>query len=354
MITLPRLIFPDPRAHEVAEVEPREPSLEECEALRITDSSPIPKPTPVIRISGEIISTPEAITVISGQPKSGKSAFCSMLIAGAIAQGEIDGLLEVEVLNNNAKRAVIHFDTEQAPWKQQDNQRTILRRANLSSCPPYYMSYNFRQLDIEELQMYVTTICKTGSADFGGIHSIFIDGIADFIKDPNDPAASFDIVKYFENIAQQYFCPVIVVVHTNPGGDKERGHLGSQVQRKAEGILSIKKEGNVSFIDPKLLRHAGDNIPKIQFRYDYEKSYHTQCYETDPHDRKMLDRINKLQLICTKVFSGQQSYSYADAIQAIVRETARGMNSAKEIFKEMKAHELIVQGTDKNWRGLVV
>jgi len=330
--------------------------LSDFEYLRITDSTMIPKPTPIIEIAEEIISTPEAITVISGLPKAGKTALLSILIAGAILiQGIlIDGLDLVKVLLNQFKKAVIHFETEQAPWKQQANQHTILKRAGLEKCPDYFLSYNIRKLSVEELQETVTAICQAAAEKHNGIHSIFIDGIADFIKDPNDPGASFDIVKYFESIAQEYFCSVIVVVHTNPGSDKERGHLGSQMQRKAEGILTVKKEGNVSYLDPKFLRHASDNIPKIQFRYDYEKGYHTQCQETNPQDKKVIEKHNQLTTLCTKLFSGQRAYKWGEAIDAVIKETALGRNSAINKFKEMKAHDLIVQGEDKNWRGLEV
>lgn len=325
-------------------------TLSEYEPLRITDKTEIKKPIPIIKISGETISTPEAITVISGAPKSGKSAFCSILIAGAIALGEIDGLAEVEVLANDMQKAVIHFDTEQAPWKQQANQRTILRRANLNSCPEYYLSYNVRQLELEEMQTTVSGICEAASEKFNGIHSIFIDGIADFITDPNDPTQSFEIVKFFDSIAEMYFTSVITIVHTNPNSDKERGHLGSQIQRKAEGVLSIKKEGNVSYIDPKLLRHAGDDIPKIQFQYDAERGYHIQCNVNSPQDKKVNEKISKMKIVCDKVFSGQRAFQYKDAISSIMRETAKSFQTAKIMFSEMKAHEMIMQGADNFWR----
>ena len=328
--------------------------LSDFEHLRITDSTVIPEYKPIIKIAGETISTAGGVTVISGQPKSGKTAGTSILIAGAIAPGEVDGLDQVEVLQNEEKKAVIHNETEQATWKQKANLKTILKRANLTSCPDYFLSYNFRQLEIEEMQATFSNICQAAAEKFNGIHSIYIDGIADFIKDPNDPEASFDIVKYFEGIAQEYFCPVIVVVHTNPGSDKERGHLGSQVQRKAESVILVKKEGNVSYFEPKLLRHAGDDIPKIQFRYDYEKGYHTQCTVDSTQDRKATEKINKMKALNEKIFSGQRAYKWGDAIEAVIKETAFGRNTAINLFKEMKAHDLIIQGEDKNWRGLEV
>jgi len=327
-------------------------TLEAFEPYRITDSTQIPAPIPILKIAGETISTPEHLTVISGAPKSGKTSFCSILIAGAISQtGEIfDALDLINVLPNRNGLAVLHFETEQAPWKHQANISGILKRAGLDHCPDYFLSYNIRQIPIEELNEFITGVCQAAAAQFGGIFIVFIDGIADLIRDPNDQAESFDIVKFLENIAQEYFCPVVVVLHTNPGSDKERGHLGSQVQRKAEAVLQVKKEGNVSYLDPKLLRHAGDDIPKIQFQFDPGRGYHVQCSIDNPTDRRAIEKKEKLEALAAKVFSGQVAYKYGEAIKQIIKHTAKSERTAKDLFSELKAHEIINQGTDENWR----
>ena len=326
-------------------------TLIEFDHLRITDKTSIPYPIPVLKINGEIISTPEALTVISGQPKSGKSALCGILIASSITtNNDIDGLRGVEILPNLDGKAVIHFDTEQARWKQQFNLKTILKRANLISCPDFYLSYNIRKLEIDKYQSIVNSICDAALIEFKGIHSIWIDGGADFIYDTNDQAQSNNIIKYFDGLAQIYHTSIFIVVHTNPGSNKERGHFGSQCQRKAEGILLVQKEGDISFLDPKLLRHAGD-VPKIQFQYDREKGYHVECnVVVDLEKRKEQAKIDSTRIVCEEVFSGQRSYSYENAIDKIMVEINKSISIAKGYFTTMKAHGWIVQGSDKNWR----
>ena len=179
-----------------------------------------------------------------------------------------------------------------------------------------------------------------------------IDGIADFIKDVNDAEQSTAIVKYFEELAIKYSTPIIVIVHTNPGTDKERGHLGSQCQRKCESLLMIKTEGNISFIEPKLLRMAGKaNIPAIQFMYDKAKGYHVGCgIKTEMVVDKSAVRIDAIRAICKTVFSGQVALSYHQAINDIMQQTNKGLVTSKHYFADMKAHNMIVKGEDKNWR----
>jgi hypothetical protein len=324
-----------------------------CEVYRITSHTPIAKPVPVITINDEIISTEGNLTTISGASKSGKSAFTSILLAGAIStDGLIDGLEFVNVLPNVHKKAVIHIDTEQAKHKHQNNLLSVLKRANMEDDCDYLLSYNIRQLEIAQYTEITTQICERALRKCGGIHLMVIDGIADFIKDVNDAEQSTAIVKYFEELAIKYQTPIIVIVHTNPGSDKERGHLGSQCQRKCESLLMVKTEGNISFIEPKLLRMAGKgNIPAIQFMYDKDKGYHVGCgIKTEIAVDKNTIRLNAIRVICKTVFSGQISLSYKSVIDEIMIKANKGINSAKGLFKEMRVREMVIQGEDKYWR----
>ncbi len=327
--------------------------LNEYEELRITDTTLIPPPVAIISINEEIISTPGNITTISGASKSGKSAFTNILLAGAISKdGILDGLAGIEVLPNIAGHAVLHFDTEQARHKHKSNLKSILSRCNINSCPSYFRSYNLRQRDIDEYLSITSNICSAACDQFGGIHLIVVDGIADYITDVNDTHQSNAIVKSFEELAIKYNTPVIVIVHTNPGSDKERGHLGSQCQRKSESVLIIKTDGDISYIEPKLLRMAGKgNIPLIQFIYDKNKGYHVwHGIKTGMNSAQGAGRIEVIRNLCSKVFRGQVSYQYNAALTAIMVENGKAITTAKGIFKEMHAHKMIIQGADNYWR----
>ena len=109
----------------------------------------------------------------------------------------------------------------------------------------------------------------------GGIHFALIDGIADFISSVNDEEQSNAIVKQLEHLATVYNTLIIVVIHRNPNDNKVRGHLGSQLIRKSESVLAIKKDGDSSYIDPEYLRTAANgDIPKYLFKYNKEMYMH--------------------------------------------------------------------------------
>ena len=346
-------LFNDPFSETLPEI----PRIQAYEIYRITDTTDIPPPIPVITIVGEIISTEGNITTISGASKSGKSALTSIFVAGAISEsGIVDGINGIAVEPNHNGKAVIHIDTEQARHRQQSNVKSILRRANLKSCPEYYLSYNIRELNLDQYSSLTDEIFAAANNDFNGIHLVVIDGIADYINDVNDGEDSNAIVKFFEGLAVKYSAPIITIVHTNPGSDKERGHLGSQLQRKSESVIAVKIDGDISYIEPKFLRMAGKGvIPQLSFKYDKEKGYHVDNgVMEDSVEKKENARIVVITEICHSVFSAQTSLSYKDSIEAIMKKSGKGQVTAKGYFKEMNVHEMIIKGADNNWRGGII
>jgi hypothetical protein len=112
--------------------------------------------------------------------------------------------------------------------------------------------------------------------EHGGIHSILLDGAADFVEDVNDPGESNDFVATLHDLAIRHDCPIDSVIHFNPGGDKPRGHLGSQLERKAETNLALEKDATeTTVIYSTKNRRAG--IPKDsgpRFKFNPEAGMH--------------------------------------------------------------------------------
>jgi len=335
-------------------------TLPEYDQYRITDLTPIPEPEPVITISGQIYATIEDIFCIAGQPKSGKSSVQNMFIAQSISTtGTIpDGVEGVQVLPNTNAKAVILMDTEQARHRQQSNVRNITRRAGFDKTPDHFLSYNIRQLDLENYVDVTTGICEAAFDKFNGIHSVWIDGGADYTANVNDEESSNAMIKYFEWLAIEFHTAVFVIVHTNPGSDKERGHFGSQMQRKSGGTLLVKEDlsGNdTSTIELKRLRYGGaGSVPLLTFQYDSFKGYHVgtgskQINGITADDKAKL-KITEAFNFSEMIFSGQKSLSGDKAIRAIMVKKACQERTAKGIFALMNASEMILKGSDNNYR----
>lgn len=327
--------------------------LDKYEYLRITDKTVIKDAEPRIKIGDAIVGVPNDISSISGLPKAGKSSLVSMIISGSITQtSTFDIPKEINVKLNDKKQAVIHFDTEQAPKQQQHHLDTILKRARLETCPDYYLSYNIKALDFSEYTTIVDDICFSARDKHNGVYSIFIDGGADFVASVNDDAESIRIVKYFEKLAGEFKCPVIIVIHTNPGiSDKERGSIGSHIQRKDIAAVQVKSDKNGSYLEGKRFRYCNmSDLPRVNFTYDKSLGYHvannsTEVFKTVQEQGKDLE----LNLILNKVFGADVYLGYKEAWTAIGKVGGKGETIAKNTFTALKKAELIIQGADGKW-----
>jgi hypothetical protein len=255
--------------------------LKKYDYYRISATKPFVSSIPVLKINNISISTEGNITVLSGDSKSGKSALCNVIIAGAICPigQNYDSFNNIVVEPNFQNKAVLHFDTEQSKQQHYKSMsKAILKRVDIDTEPAFYYSYNIRELDLLKYMTFCKDIFEATFMKHGGIHLAVIDGAADFIKSVNDEEDSNNIVKFFEQLAINYKTSIILIIHFNPKSEKQRGHLGSQLQRKAESVLAIKKLNGISFIEPQLLRNGSNaDIPNIQFSFDESKGYHTNC-----------------------------------------------------------------------------
>lgn len=70
---------------------------------------------------------------------------------------------------------------------------------------------------------------------------VIIDGIRDLIHDINSPSESLDIINELMRWSSYYELHIHTVLHLNKGDDNTRGHIGSELNNKAETILQISK-----------------------------------------------------------------------------------------------------------------
>lgn len=346
----------DPRAFtgelEAAEPQQQTHALSDFEHLRVTLEKEYKNTQPLITWCGAAIAAAGNITAISAQAKAGKSALCNVFIAGAISQdGFCDGFTKMKIEPNTFNKAVIVMDTEQSEADQQYNIKTICKRVGTSKTPENLLCYNIRQLSINDYQQTTNTICEAAAQQFDGVHLIVIDGGADYIKSVNDEESATMIVEYFTHLAIKYNCAVIVVVHQNPGSDKERGHVGSQIQRKCFGMIGIKKDGDISIAEPKIMRKAGiSDIQPLHYLYSKEKGYHIEIDAPEKGNTET-KKLAKMEATINEALPLGLSCGYNDLVQRIIKAAkATSETTGKNYLKVGVANGWITKGNDGLYR----
>ena len=231
------------------------------------DNVNIERPIPVLNIEGHTILSRGNISVISGKVKTGKSALNYSLLAGAI---RMEGLpidtLGVQVRLNKQEQAVLHFDTEQSKYDWHNKLKQTVSRAGLNAKPDFFESYHLLEFTIWDRIKYLEDMFEYNHRKHNGIYLAVVDGVADLVKSVNDEVECNKVVDLFHRLAVEYDCPIVLLAHLNPDGGKMRGHLGSQLERKAESVLVVEREGEISNINPLFCRNANFlKIPMQQF-----------------------------------------------------------------------------------------
>lgn len=243
--------------------------LQILEERKFDFSVPRERPEPSLEIGDHTLATNGNIMNIQAGVKVGKSAAVDAIMAAQMSGGymEVD-TFGFKALNEHG-HAVIHFDTEQSRFDADALVRRSIKRSGIDGIPPSWLqSYSLADVDIAVRRASLPILIEQAKEQHGGIFSILIDGVGDFLTDPNEPTLSFGLVDELQQLAIENDCVVITVLHENPNSEygKTRGHLGSQLSRKAETNLRLSKDTHgITTIYSTDSRHC--HIPREQGFY---------------------------------------------------------------------------------------
>mgnify|MGYP002978433375 FL=1 len=322
-------------------------ALKSCE---VDFNNPPPVAQMVVSVNDVPLGTQGNILCITGGEGTGKSNYVTALIAGAIGQSEKNkdkamDTLGVSVSENSKRKAILFYDTEQSEVQTYKNITNLLKRCGRESMPEYLKAYCLTGMSRKErLQAIIQSMDKF-HYQFRGIHMVVIDGIADLIKGANDETESIAVVEELYRLAGIYNTCIVTILHFIPSGLKLRGHLGSELQRKAAAILSIEKDTDPSVSVVKALKVRDGSpldVPIMQFAWDKDAGMHVYLGEK-PKEEKEKRKEDELVAGARDIFGRQDFITYVDLaeqIQAILDVKER---TAKSYIKFMREKEIILK-----------
>jgi len=181
------------------------------------------------------------------------------------------------------------------------------------------------------------------------VHSLSLDGVADFVNDPNDAEECFPFVDYLQGLAVNFDCPVISVLHLNPGSaEKGRGHLGSHLERRAETNLLLEKDGETGRTVVYSTKQRKAPILKADgpcFRWDESEQMHVSV-ETVRTERERKERESLTEI-------ARDSYAdcptrgmrYCALVEAIQKVAKCSVRTAQGDVKKMKQLGIVREGS---------
>ena len=325
--------------------------LQSCE---IDYDNPPDASKSVVAVNGVPLGTQDNLFCITGGEGTGKSNYIAAILAGTLGTERLDAeqTLGLEVTPNPKGLAVLHYDTEQSEAQLHKNLGKTLRRASLTAVPEFYHSLYLASLSRKDRLKLIRESMDLFHHKHGGIHLVVIDGIADLIRSANDETESIAIVDELYRLAGIYNTCIICVLHFVPNGIKLRGHIGSELQRKAAGILSIEKDENPEFSVVKALKVRDGSpldVPMTLFGWDKALDMHVYRGEKSKEDKDKR-KSNELHAVIRDAFRSATRLSYQQLCEILMRELDIKDRTAKKYIAYMKEQGILIQDSQGNYQ----
>lgn len=325
--------------------------MQSCE---IDYENPPDRSQSVVAVNGVPLGTQDNLFCITGGEGTGKSNYVGAILAGTLG-GErlpVEKTLGLEITANPNGLAVLHYDTEQSEAQLYKNLGRTLRRASLAAVPEFYHSLYLASLSRKDRLKLIRESMDLFHHKHGGIHLMIIDGIADLIRSANDETESIAVVDEMYRLAGIYNTCIICVLHFVPNGIKLRGHIGSELQRKAAGILSIETDDNPELSVVKAIKVRDGSpldVPMMLFGWDKEADMHIYRGEKSKDDKEKR-KTDELIAVVKEAFRNKIKLSYQDLCETLMREMEIKERTAKKYIAYMRDQCILSQDESGNYK----
>lgn len=198
----------------------------------------------VLMVDDSTIGTLGNFSASIGKAKSKKTFNVSAIAAAALKNGTV---LHYRACFPEGKRKILYVDTEQGKNHCQIVLNRILKLAGLpKDCDTDNLTMLALRKYSPEIRLAITEEAIGMIPDLG---LVIIDGIRDFIHDINSPGESTDVISKFMQWTDDRQIHIHTVLHQNKNDEHARGHVGTELNNKAETVLQITKstqDGNIS------------------------------------------------------------------------------------------------------------
>ena len=202
--------------------------------LRVTDVYAYPPE--IVQVDGITIATLGNFSASTGKPKSKKTFNVSAIVASALSGKEV---LRYKAILPKKKHKVLYVDTEQSKCHCHKVLERILVLAGMpTDCENERLEFfMLREYSPKHRRQIINLALETDP----NIGFVVIDGIRDLMYDINNPSESVELINDLMRWSSMHDLHIHTVLHLNKGDDNTRGHIGTELNNKAETILQVTK-----------------------------------------------------------------------------------------------------------------
>jgi hypothetical protein len=285
----------------------------------------ISEPDPLIFIEGTPAFTRDNISIIGGKLKSGKTFFISMTLVSIIK-----GNYGVFSSNPSNNMKVLLFDCEQA---RRDSLIVLKRIYKMAGLPEDIRNeniklYYLRDKSVKERQYIIAHEIEEHRPDF-----VIIDGLVDITEDFNSVEKSSEAIQLVMTLSSKYNCHICSILHENKGNVNLRGHLGSMAAQKAETVIQLTKQGDVTKVEGPYTRNIGFN--PFSFRINSD----SLPYIVGKRSKEEIT-LDEIKEYIREILNGQ-TLRYRDLVRQYSQISGKAESTAKKHIAKAVENELI-------------
>lgn len=315
--------------------------------IKATDKITIP---PKILFVGDCtIATFGNFSASTGKAKSKKTFNISAMVAAAVTNSTV---LNYRACLPEGKRNILYFDTEQSKFHCHSVLERIYKLSGLSlkEDDPRLMFWGLREYT-PKLRIAVIDYALRKYDEVG---LVIIDGLRDLMYDINNGKEATDVMTVLMAWTSVYELHIHTVLHLNKNDNNPRGHIGTELENKAETVLIISKNtlnNSVSEVKPMHMRDK--EFTTFAFHIDDNKlpvlDSSISVTVVKSREKSLVSLDNEVhQEILGKVFEENTPTKYNELVDVVAQayEAAgykRGMNGIKGLLKLLMSKGIIVK-----------
>lgn len=311
-----------------------------------------PVPPQILWVGDCTIATFGNFSASTGKAKSKKTFNISAMVAAAVNNTIV---LNYRASLPEGKRKILYFDTEQSRYHCHNVVERIYKLANLS------LEEEDDRLKFYGLREY-TPILRVALIDYAlrtteGVGFVVIDGLRDLMYDINNAKESTDIMTMLMAWTSKYDLHIHIALHLNKNDSNTRGHIGTEVENKAETVLILNKNKSQAGISEVKPMHMRDKeFPMFAFHIDdnalpvLEVGYSVTVVK--PKEKQLSALPDDIHMnVLHRTFEGHRPSKYDELVNRLSDSYAqegykRGTNAVKNMLKIFTEKKIVTKESD--------
>ena len=315
-------------------------------AIKASEEITVP---PKILFVGDCIATFGNFSASTGKAKSKKTFNVSAMVAAAVTNTTV---LNYRACLPEGKRNILYFDTEQSKYHCHTVLERIYKLSGLSlkQDDPRLMFWGLREYT-PKLRIAVIDYALR---KYEGVGLVIIDGLRDLMYDINNGKEATDVMTVLMAWTSVYDLHIHTVLHLNKNDNNPRGHIGTELENKAETVLIISKNNQNNSVSEVRPMHMRDKeFTTFAFHIDDNRlpvlDSSMSVTVVKPREKSLVSLDNEIhQQVLGKLFEEHSPSKYGELVELVSQayEAAgykRGMNGIKSLLKLLSSKGIVVK-----------